>query len=88
MKSAFAGREEGLDAHRRINMDPRNCRHADVMPSGKDVHSNCTTSADTVNFKLGDREVKVTTTGAVTATVIQDLVGPTDLLVTPPGSTI
>lgn len=85
----YASKSEAKDSRRRTNTDPgavvtlMSCQVDETY-----ILTNCTTAADTVNFKLGDRGLKVTTTAAVTATVIQDPVGPTDPLIMPPASTI
>lgn len=80
---------QASEARRRTNTDPGTV--VTLMSCQVDetyIVTNCTTAADTVNFKLGNRGLKVTTTAAVTATVIQDPVGPTDPLIMPAASTV
>lgn len=89
LNATYADKAKAVEARRRTNTDPSTV--VTLMSCQVDeayILTNCTTAADTVNFKLGDRGVKVTTTAAVTATVIQDPVGPTDPLIMPPAAVI
>lgn len=89
LDASFADKAKATEARRRTNTDPSTV--VTLMSCQVDetyIKTNCTTAADLVNFKIGNQGVKVTTTAAVTATVIQDPVGPTDPLLMPAASTI